>query len=56
MKMTSLAVVAMGAMLGSIAGAPVSPREHLAARWALSRMQELNIQQVRSCYWMLMFN
>ena len=50
MKMISLAVVAMGAMLGSIAGAPVSPREHLAARWALSRMQELNIQQLEALY------
>ena len=53
MKMISLAVVAMGAMLGSIAGAPVSPREHLAARWALSRMQELNIQQLEALYSLL---
>ena len=32
---------------------PVPGRSHLVARWALSRMQELNIQQLEALYSLL---
>ena len=54
MKMFSATMLTLGAMLSAGSAAPVSgPRAHLAAKWALSRMQELDINQLEALYSLL---
>ena len=52
-KMGILTAVALGCMAATPMASPVLGRSHLAARWALSRMQELNIQQLEALYSLL---
>jgi hypothetical protein len=48
-----LTVVALGCLVATPMASPVAGRTHIAARWALSRMQELNIQQLEALYSLL---
>ena len=52
--MFSATMLTLGAMLSAGSAAPVSgPRAQLAAKWALSRMQELDINQLEALYSLL---
>ena len=52
--MFSATMLTLGAMLSAVSGAPVSGSStQLAAKWALSRMQELDINQLEALYSLL---
>ena len=54
MRMFSATMLTLGAMLNAVSGAPVSGSStQLAAKWALSRMQELDINQLEALYSLL---